>query len=367
MTTSSIAHVIGVLAAAGAERFVVDLLCALRTTNARLELIVLSARCDKVGRAMRDLLERHQIPVAVGPTAKLGLRTVLWYRREMQLRSPDIVHLHTPNTELAHFLARPFSGVRPHIVRTIHSTGFSSGWLESVALRRNRAFASIGCSNAVSAIWHKYVSGEIVCIQNGVKYSWPIRNHALTKEYQRRLSLDPTKLHFVSVGRMDGADCKTAPKAHDVLIKAWKLSKLGQQNGRLHLIGDGVLRSELEALAGDDKSIIFQGVRADIADWLLAVHCFVMPSRWEGLPVAGIEAVGTGLPCIFTDIAQLRELNPPVAHWAIANDVSSLSDCLRRFAAKPIFPSDEDVIRVRARFNIDDVAKKYSQIYRRVP
>ena len=42
-------------------------------------------------------------------------------------------------------------------------------------------------------------------------------------------------------------------------------------------------------------------MRCDVKDLLQAMDCFVMPSLFEGLPAAGIEAQAVGLPCLFSD------------------------------------------------------------------
>ena len=63
-----------------------------------------------------------------------------------------------------------------------------------------------------------------------------------------------------------------------------------------------------------------------------------MPSRFEGLPIAAIEAVGSGLPCIFTEIPSLRELAPPVALWCKVNDVESLAAQLTTMVRQQLHP-----------------------------
>ena len=47
--------------------------------------------------------------------------------------------------------------------------------------------------------------------------------------------------------------------------------------------------------------IIFLGNRNDVYQLYNAMDVFVLPSKYEGLPVVGVEAQANGLPCIFSD------------------------------------------------------------------
>ena len=71
----------------------------------------------------------------------------------------------------------------------------------------------------------------------------------------------------------------------------------------LLLVGEGELRAELEAKAarlGIAQDVKFLGVQSDTSIWYQAMDVFVMPSLFEGLPVVGMEAQASGLPCVFS-------------------------------------------------------------------
>ena len=313
-------HVIGALVAGGAERFVVSLLKRLKSDGMDVSLWALSNRLDRVGQDLEAELARKAIPYEIGPTRRLGLASVRWYAQLLAAKRPALVHLHTPNTELTHLLSSvatrtAFSRRTGALMRTIHNTEPPTSWILRQAYRRKSAVCSIACGEAVAGSYANAVTGELIHISNGVEFCGPIKSRQSKFVARDRLNLDHSAFHAVNIGRMSGSSLHDAQKAHDVMLQGWRSSGLGQKAGVLHLLGDGNLRAQLEQLANGDPSIRFHGVTGDTDAWLQAADCFVMPSRFEGLPIAGLEAVGAGLPCIFSDIPPLRELSPPAALW----------------------------------------------------
>ena len=59
--------------------------------------------------------------------------------------------------------------------------------------------------------------------------------------------------------------------------------------------------------------ILFAGLQSNVADWYQLMDLFVMPSRFEGLPVVGIEAQAAGLGCVFSDAVPEEVLLSPHA------------------------------------------------------
>lgn len=73
---------------------------------------------------------------------------------------------------------------------------------------------------------------------------------------------------------------------------------------KLLWIGDGDMRQAVEDRIksdGIEDHVILTGVRSDVHRFLQAIDAFIMPSLWEGLPVAAIEAQAAGLQCFFSD------------------------------------------------------------------
>ncbi len=356
-------HVIGSFIAGGAECFVVNLIRALKKEGLSVGVLALSSIKDKVGRGMLKSLEMEGIPYFIGPTDRVRYRSAIWYTKKLFEICPSIVHLHTANTELAHYLGTKVYRKRHLLVRTLHSTNVLPNKWYWKAIHENKVNLSIACSRAVKNTFELEVNGNIQIIQNGVEFSWPVQTKSLRDYYKKKLGMDLEKYHFLNIGRQSGVSLEVAPKAHDVLIKAWKRGRLSSLGSELHLIGDGNLSNDLKELAKGDVGIYFHGVKDNIPEWLLAADCYVMPSRHEGLPIAGIEAVGTGLPSIFSNIKPLRELEAPVVSWVPVNCVEVLSDRL----SDAVGSKDDRVVGytsdIRTKFGLLRAVTLYKNVY----
>lgn len=93
-------------------------------------------------------------------------------------------------------------------------------------------------------------------------------------------------------------------KNHEFLIKIFSEIKKLNPNSVLMLVGRGELEDEVRKQVNDfglSDSVIFMGVRNDVPDLLNVMDVFVLPSRYEGLPVTLVEVQANGLVAIVSD------------------------------------------------------------------
>jgi len=101
----------------------------------------------------------------------------------------------------------------------------------------------------------------------------------------------------------------TEQKGHRILLDALVRSDLARAH--LLVVGDGPLRQSLESQAanlGLSARVRFVGARRDLGNILAATDVFVMPSFWEGLPLAMVLAMGAGVPVVATRVAGIPEV-----------------------------------------------------------
>lgn len=125
------------------------------------------------------------------------------------------------------------------------------------------------------------------------------------------------------VGRFNAA------KNHEFLLDVFHALLKMRPDATLLLIGCGereALIREKTAQLGLDSHVIFAGLRKDIPRLLSALDVFALPSFYEGMPNAVIEAQATGLPCVISDsltrqanitgLVRYLPLSAPTEQWA---------------------------------------------------
>ena len=166
--------------------------------------------------------------------------------------------------------------------------------------------------------------GRLQVIPSALK-SWPV-----DIPYQASNGAGKNTLLFV--GRLSGE------KRVDLLLEAWKLAAPQLDNWQLTIVGDGVLRADLEKLASELPSVRFAGWSSTPESYFAESQLFVMCSRYEGFPVALLEALSHGLPAITTAcssaISELQAANFNEFLKVIESDsVEALSEAIVELAS----------------------------------
>lgn len=164
----------------------------------------------------------------------------------------------------------------------------------------------------------------------------------------------------------------TEQKGHRILLDAMARPDLAQAH--LLVVGDGPLREALERQAsglGLSARVRFVGARRDLGNILAATDVFVMPSFWEGLPLAMVLAMGAGLPVVATRVAGIPEVVQDGVTGLLVppGDSSELGAALSRVV-------NDDTARVllgqaartfvRPRFGVDGYVNAITGLYDRL-
>lgn len=130
-------------------------------------------------------------------------------------------------------------------------------------------------------------------------------------------------------------------KGHVHLLDA--ASSVSGQLADLHLVlvGDGELAEDVRvrvAALGLDDRVHLLGTRRDVPELLAASDSFVLPSLWEGLPVALVEAMASRLPVIATDVNGTSQVMVAgVTGWLVPpGDADALARAMVELVSDPV-------------------------------
>ncbi|MBD2177244.1 glycosyltransferase family 4 protein [Pseudanabaena sp. FACHB-1998] len=176
------------------------------------------------------------------------------------------------------------------------------------------------------------------------------------------LGIGNNEFVFGNVGRLH------EQKGHEYLLKAF--SKIAN-HVHLLVIGDGELRESLLKLAEQLKisdRVNFLGARSNIREFLSAIDVFVLPSLWEGQPIALLEALAMGKPCIASDVDGISEIivNHKNGYLVQPKDIEGLTKAMNLTIDSPETLQDfskEGINTITEKFLAQNMAKAIEKIY----
>jgi glycosyltransferase involved in cell wall biosynthesis len=179
---------------------------------------------------------------------------------------------------------------------------------------------------------------------------------------------DTGTLRLIFVGRL------AWQKGLDRLLQA--LSVAASATGRqfeLQIVGDGPDRQALETLAtrlGLAGKVIMLGEKrqGEVQELLRQSDVFVLPSRYEGLSNAGLEAMACGLPLLLTRCGGLDSYLDQDSGWIIpTDDDTALAEALRDILTTPRQALQEMGLKAREiarrNFAMSEVAERYLALF----
>lgn len=306
-------HVVSSLGRGGAERVLADLVAATDKTRFRHTIAYLHEPHDLAD----EVRAAGAHAVCLGAPLRHGwIGGARALRRLLAERRPDLVHSTTFEANIA---ARLAAGRSLPLISWLVSMEYdpesvrAAGWsrtsnlyrrlLDSVTARASRT-RFVACSGAVARMaTERLGAAQVELIYNPVRLDAVRATRAEADSARAGLDLPPNAFVYLTVGRMD------PPKAHDLLLRAFAAA--AQPDAWLVLLGKGPRRAALERLAGEldvAERVRFVDSVPSVAPYLALADLFVFPSRLEGLPVALLEAMCAGLPCLASDIPPHAEV-----------------------------------------------------------
>ena len=279
----------------------------------------------------------------------------------MKQEKPDVVHTHLDVIKYAVAAAR-LAGVKT-CIHTVHSVAHqeAEGLLQKLI---NGFYYHMGWSVPVALSpevqgticdFYGLQQDRVPVIYNGIDISKcsPKTNYELS-----------APANLVHIGRFD------VPKNHAGLLEAFSRVLKQRPNCRLHLVGDGDLRPEIEALAEKLQiadGVVFHGMQSDVHPYLEQADIFLLPSSYEGMPMTIIEAMATALPIVATMVGGIPDMvEDGKRALLVPCEVQAVADaCLRMLESQTLREQlGKAALEDSKRFAANHMAQCYCDIYK---
>ena len=169
------------------------------------------------------------------------------------------------------------------------------------------------------------------------------------KEKRASLGIKDNEILILSVGELQ------ARKNHEPIIRA--IGKLNNNRIKYMICGQGELKEHLMKVArevGIEDRFILTGHVYDIKDRLKAADIFVHPSQREGLGIAALEAMASGLPLVTSNVQGIKDyvMNNKTGFVCEPNDINAYCSALQKLI-------DDEELRKQFGRNNSDLVMKY--------
>lgn len=268
-------------------------------THLDWECVVATGMNGPLGESL--LAQGFQVRMLDLMRSRWNLGSVIKFRRFIENEHPDVLHVHGTRAAFygAFAKARLFRRSIPSVY-TVHGLSYrkEKTWLKQKMFAQIEKFICSSFDSVISVSAHDLADLR----QRGLLYpnkGLHIPNAVDTVRFcpgdrlvaRQYLKIAPDAFWVGTVSRL------VPQKAVVDLIEAVK----GCENIHLVIVGDGPLREVLQTKAQSLLGrVMFLGSRNDVPEILRALDLFVLPSHWEGEPIALLEALATGLPTLAT-------------------------------------------------------------------
>ena len=220
----------------------------------------------------------------------------------------------------------------------------------------------VGCSKSVTNKMSDH-NIDAHTIQNGVELSdYSVANPEKKSKLREKHNLQQTGPIFISSGPI------ISRKNHKTIIRGFLESGLVDECS-LVIFGDGPLLDSCKKLADSVDSIIIKGWVEDINELLSASDYYVSASLGEGLPIAVLEALASGLPVCLSDIDPHQEIlqNSDSGRIFSKKNPHDLAKSMKNLVTKNHSDlSSSARSRIINHFNAERMAKEYEKLYHNI-
>lgn len=215
----------------------------------------------------------------------------------------DVVHIHSGSISVLEIVSRAAkkNGVKRVITHShcgIEKKTIKNTILRYVAMFIMRKNVDVFCACSYEAALAKYpkkYADKALIVKNGVDTELYRFNQDIRDTMRNKLNIRGNTVVIGHVGRFN------YQKNHELLVDIFKAYHEQYRDSILLMIGSGELQEKIKEKVKSlkiDDAVIFTGNVNNVNEYMQIMDVFVLPSRFEGLPIVGVEAQAAGLPMV---------------------------------------------------------------------
>lgn len=353
MEKINILHLITGLPIGGAEKVLLDLCSNLDKEAINNHVIGLNDEADFTEDFIQS--EIHVENLDMTKNFKSFLATAQTVNQYIKVHNIHILHVHMFHPLIFAFIAK-IKHPKLKVVFTSHNVNIGSKLREVITtiLKPFRDTDIVFSKDMITSMYKK----DTVVIPNGID----------TSAYQTKRDKNE-KFTFISVGVL-------REQKNQLFLPscAAYLKKNGVENFEIAIVGgadaSGDMREEIYAEIKKysvEKEISMMGARRDIPELLQKAHCFIMPSHFEGLPIALLEAGAAVLPIISTPVGAIPSVIDE--HSGYLADLDSFAQTMLEVAQNPDEAQKRAKnlhLKIEKEFSIKSMANAHKEIYKKL-
>lgn len=342
---------------AGAEKMCADLSIELEK-NANFSVTIVSLY--EYHSSITERLEKNGIRIIyLEKKPGFDISIILKLKKIMVSEKIELVHTHRYTLQYA-FPAAVLAGVKS-CVHTVHNIATK----EINSFRRKFASVLYSCNRVVPV-----GISPLVCDSISKEYGLPIDSFPmifnginLTKCLPKSNYEVNGKFQFIHVGRF------SEQKNHKIIIQSFKNLIISGFDVSLKLIGDGLLKEKYMAeikQIGLEPYVNFMGLQDNVFPLLQESDCFILPSLYEGMPISLIEAMGTGLPVIVSNVGGMPDMvKNEVSGLLIEPSAEELYNAMKRMIIEKNLREKigKNALKSSKQFSVEKMTHNYISIY----
>lgn len=314
----------------------------------------------------------HQIDFERSPLSTKNMTAYKQLVSLMKKEQFDIVHCNTPIGGLLGRLCAKKTHL-PYVIYQAHGFHFWKGAplknrliyypVEKMMARYTDALLTINQEDYLAASKFRLKKNGVVKYIAGVGVETQKINNTEVNVFRKRQELGVPEDATVYLNVAELIDRKN----QEGIIKAFDKANLS--NSYLLICGKGRNMQKLSDLIvslNRQEQIKLLGYRTDVMETFKASDCFVFASFQEGLPVALMEAMASGLPCIASKIRGNVDLLPASELLFEASDVEKLTELLQKVQIPELRDAEirKNLETIRS-FDSEIVTRDLVEIYKR--